>query len=210
MTTKETLIERCTSLISEGKNIPKGYEMDELLSARKEKWTTSAVFLLEKTFGLGNVYVNSFVHSQTFGNHYARITHGVAILEGAKEEIEKGFLNGIRHLVEVDFFDSIIEQAEHLLETGYKDAAAILGRVIIETTLKDVAGREHIVFDQNIKLSSLNDLLWKSEIYDKIVWRLMQGHIDIGNSAAHGKFDEYNAKQVKDMLSWICEKVLTL
>ena len=51
-----------------------------------------------------------------------------------------------------------------------------------------------------VKLAEVNELLWKNQVYDKITWRLVQGHIDLGNFAAHGDFDEYDDNKVKDML----------
>lgn len=140
----------------------------------------------------------------------AHFTHGIALMEGAKEEIEKGFLYKIEHLISIDFFESVIEQAEYLLDKGFKDPAAILGRVIIENTLKDIARRENITFSDKIKLATLNENLWKNSIYAKNVWRMVQAQIDLGNFAAHGDFDKYNDKAVRNMLTWIKETLLNL
>jgi len=46
----------------------------------------------------------------------------------------------------------------------------------------------------------LNDELKAVEAYPKAQWRLIQAKLDIGNAAAHGKFDEYKKADVKRML----------
>jgi hypothetical protein len=131
-------------------------------------------------------------------------------MEGAREEIEKGFLYDIEHLISTDLFESVIEQAKYLLQNGYKDVAAVLGRVVIESTLKDMAKRADISFQENTKLAKLNEILWKNNVYAKNVWRVTQGYIDIGNDAAHGHFDKYNEQSVANMLTWIEETLLNL
>jgi len=131
-------------------------------------------------------------------------------MESAKEEIEKGFLYKIENLISADFFDSIFEHAEYLLSKGHKDPAAILGRVVIEETLKHIAERESIFLGNKEKLSKINEILWKNNVYTKITWRLIQGYVDLGNFAAHGDFDKYDESEVEDMLSWIRKNLMEL
>jgi len=59
-------------------------------------------------------------------------------------------------------------------------------------------------------ISKVNEILWKNQVYDKITWRLIYGHIDLGNFAAHGDFDKYDKGKVEDMLSWIRKNLMTL
>jgi len=211
MASRTGLLKRFDELIDLGKSLPEfsnSWSLDQ--RAAKKRWETASIFLLEKTFGKGDEYYRSFNDALRWPNPQAHITYGLSILNGAKEEIEKGFLFKIEHLVAADFFNSIIDQAEYLLSCHYKDVAAILGRVAIEDTLRKVARRNEISFADDIKLAALNDLLWKHEVYAKNVWRVTQGHIDTGNYAAHGEFGKYDEKAVEDMLKWIRETVLNL
>lgn len=70
--------------------------------------------------------------------------------------------------------------------------------MVIEKTLKQIADREGIASSEKAKLSRINEILWKEGIYDKIKWRLIQGYIDLGNSAAHGQFGMYTEDNVGD------------
>lgn len=178
--------------------------------AKLARWQTACLHLIERTFGEESTYYKSLRQAFNYPNPNAHITHGIEIMRGAREEIEKGFLYKIEHLIAADMFDTVLEQAQYLLDAGLKDVAAILGRVVIERSLKEIAKRENIEFDEKVKLSTLNDIFFKKEVYAKNIWRINQGHIDVGNYAAHGDFDKYDEQAVKDMLKWTRETILNL
>ena len=211
MSVRTSLVKRFDELIKRGKELPVlSIEPPSEDLAKLEAWETACLHLVDKTFGEESVYYEKLSDAFDVSNIEVHGDYGVAIMEGAKEEIEKGFLYKIEHLIAVDLFDSILERAEYLLDGGFKDAAAILGRVVIENSLKDIAKRENIALPENVKLSKLNEILWKEDIYAKNVWRITQGYIDMGNFAAHGDFDKYNEQSVKDMLKWVRETLLSL
>lgn len=204
MSTRKSLLKRFDELINMGDDLlpfPKETSLDYF--AEKQKWQTSCQHILVRTFGEESIYDENFADILNHDNWKVHITYGIALMEGAKEEIEKGLLYKIEHLISADLFDSVNEQAEYLLKSGFKDVAAVLGRVVIENTLKDIAKRENIALQEKIKLSDLNQFLWKEGVYAKNIWRSIQAQIDVGNDAAHGYFDKYDAKSVENMLAWI-------
>jgi hypothetical protein len=87
------------------------------------------------------------------------------------------------------------------MKKDIKDASAVLGRVVIEDALRRIARQENI--DETQKASKINDDLLKANRYAKPQWRLIQTWLDIGNSAAHGKFNEYDSEKVKSMFEGI-------
>lgn len=209
---RESVIKRFEELIERGKSLPKAGTIDGLKwKAQFIKWQLSCLNILEKTFGEDSDHYESFdSYHKELGNMQAWVDYGIACMESAKEEIEKGFLYEVEHLISADFFDSILEHAEFLLSKGHKDPSAVLGRVVIEKTLKQIAEREGIALQEKVKLSKINEILWKSKMYDKVTWRLIQGYIDLGNFAAHGDFDKYNEDNVEDMLKWIKKNLMSL
>jgi len=210
MSTKTSLLKRFDELIVTGHDLVwKWREYESEWLSKKTRWQTACLHLLEQTFGVKSIYYKKFQKSTGYSDE-SQLNWGVELMKGAKEEIEKGFLYKIEHLVSADLFNSIIEQATYLLENRFKDAAAIYGRVIIENTLKDLAKRKTVTIPDKIKLSDLNQRLRKENVYPQHVWRTIQAQIDIGNSAAHGKFEEYDDKAVDNMLTWIKEKLLII
>lgn len=211
MSTRTKLLERFDELIKTGHDLVwKWQEYESEWLAKKSRWQTACLYILEQTFGAKSIYYKKFQKSAYYSDD-SQLDWGVELMKGAREEIEKGFLYKIEHLVSADFFNSIIEQATYLLESGFKDAAAVYGRVIIENTLKDLAKREDVKIPDKIKLADLNQLLWKKEsVYPQHIWRSIQAQIDIGNFAAHGDSDKYDDKAVRNMLTWIRETLLNL
>lgn len=207
----EGIVRRFEELIETGKNIAPFRSQDyQYWIAEFHRWELSCLNILGKTFGKESDHYITFKDIRKINNHNLWVGIGIACMDSAKEEVEKGFLYKIEHLISADFFDSVLEHAEYLLTKGHKDPAAILGRVVIEKTLKEIAERETIELPDNVKLSKVNEILWKNQIYDKITWRLIQGHIDLGNFAAHGDFDKYDNGKVEDMLNWIRKNLMTL
>jgi len=202
MSTRRSLLERFDELISLGNYLLADMETSPEFLAKKARWQTSCLFILEKIFGADSVYLRKFNKTIAYTDE-SQLIWGLELMEGAKEEVEKGLLYKIERLISADFFDSVTEQAEYLLKKGFKDVAAVLGRVVIENTLKDIAKRENVTVPEKIKLSDLNQLLWKKEVYAKNVWRSIQAQVDVGNYAAHGEFDKYDDKSVGNMLAWI-------
>ena len=200
---REGILKRFEELIGRGKSLPSSASVTLEWQSQFLKWELSCLNILETTFGKDSEYYTRLSQVRKFGNRQAWVDYGIAYMESAKEEIEKGFLYKIEHLISADFFDSILEHAEYLLSKGHKDPAAVLGRVVIEKTLRQIAERQNIVLPDKMKLADVNELLWKNQVYDKITWRLVQGHIDLGNFAAHGDFNKYDDNKVKDMLDWI-------
>ena len=119
------------------------------------------------------------------------------------EEFQTGFLHGIEILVTRDMLDTIVEEARVLLQAKYKDATAIYCRVILETSAKKLCDNNKLSYRKKEKLSSIIDKLRKKGFLSLPEWRQIQAWTDIGNSAAHGKFDDYSEEDVKNMLNGI-------
>jgi hypothetical protein len=112
--------------------------------------------------------------------------------------LNNGFLVGHEFIIAGELFDSVLDEAKILNKAGHKDVAAVLARVVLEDSLKKIARREKINDEQ--KISRINDDLKSHNYYTQPMWRQIQAWLDIGNSAAHGKFDQYTSEDVQKML----------
>lgn len=169
-------------------------------------WLGKVSNILNTVFGPQSIQVKHFVEvlpSNTLYlvEHAYQIYPIVGILKGAMDDLEQGFLTGQEFLVAGDVFDSVLEQAKHLANTGHKDPAAVLARVVLENALKRIARVEGIA--DTLKASALNEELKKANRYAQPQWRLIQAWLDLGNAAAHGRFNEYTADDVKNAIHGI-------
>jgi len=101
--------------------------------------------------------------------------------------------------------------AEHLLEQGYKDPAAVLIGSVLEEHLRQLCDAnsieteyEHSGAIKPKKADRLNADLAKGNI-TKLDQKAVTLWLDLRNKAAHGRYDEYNSEQVKNMFSAVTE-----
>lgn len=199
--------ERLRDLIALGKQLAQ--QDTSLRSTEVYGWIEDGIATSAFKANADNALVTSVGPRSPHYQHFAKFieskscrTHNeveeiVGIMQGALNDLEGGYLVGQEHLIAAEIFDSLIEQAVALNSAGYKDPAAMLGRVVVEDALKRLAREEGI--SDSLKASVINDQL-KDKVYPQPTWRQIQAWLDIGNSAAHGQFNEYTADQVTSML----------
>ncbi|MCK4858454.1 MAG: DUF4145 domain-containing protein [candidate division Zixibacteria bacterium] len=166
------------------------------------EWATSVLSLLQRVTGKDSVYCQHFSKAADFikGWHY-EFAECRAVFKAAREDYEGGYLFDLRSLVMAEVLsDNVLETAKELLEKGYKDSAAVLCRVALETTLKERCTREDI---SHGKLDRMNADLCKAGVYNMARQKQITAWAEIGNKAAHGKWNEYTAEDVKDFLSGV-------
>ena len=128
-----------------------------------------------------------------------RIYSIVGVLHGALDDLSNGYLVGREFMIAGEVFDSLLSQSKSYLVNDNKDIAAILARIVLEDALKRLARTEGI--DGNLKTSKINDELKRKERYNQVRWRSVQTWLDVGNSAAHGRFNEYTKEDVTSAVS---------
>lgn len=167
--------------------------------ARLKAWLVKVKNIVEMTFGQDSPHHRQMLETTSQHIEYAFQVEAIeGLLIGALDDLEGGFLIGQEFLVAGEVFDSVLEEAKHLNQSGHKDPAAVLARVVLEGTLKRIARSEGV--NDNQKASKINDELRKLGRYPQPQWRLVQAWLDIGNAAAHGKFDEYNNEDIQRLV----------
>lgn len=143
------------------------------------------------------------MHSDNY--HHLAALQG--ILVGVFNDYKEGHLGKLKGLIRADVFGDFLEMAEYLLNDGYRDAAAVLIGSVLEDTMRNIAILNSI---SAIKpngdpktINSLNQDLYKNDIYNKLVNKEVTTWGDLRNKAAHGKYDQYDKDQVKRMLSFV-------
>jgi hypothetical protein len=165
-------------------------------------WLANVEHILEITFGRGSSYFRRFEESTRLKTVYLfQLEPIVGVLKGALNDLKDGFLLGQELLVASEVFDSLLEQAKYLSESGNKDLAAMLARVVIENALRRIARQEKI--DDTQRVAKINDDFKKADRYSEPMRSQIQAWLAIGNSAAHGDFNDYDEKQVKSMTEGI-------
>jgi hypothetical protein len=102
--------------------------------------------------------------------------------------------------------------SEYFIEEGYKDPAAVMTGCVLEEHLRQLCELNEIevTFEKDYKFITkkanlLNSELAKKNVYGKLDSKNIIAWLDQRNSAAHGKFDNYNKEQVHTMLNGVTE-----
>jgi hypothetical protein len=127
-----------------------------------------------------------------------------SILRALRADIAAGYLRSVEELVHADVFADFLAMAEELQRADYKDAAAVIAGSTLEEHLRKLALKNQIAVDKPDgspkKADTLNADLAKVPVYNKLVQKSVTAWLDFRNSAAHGKYGEYDGKQVAALI----------
>ena len=178
-----------------------GEEYFKIPSPGFHEWTTNVQNLLARTFGQDSIHYQNFsrrVHD--FGGWESTFEDCRAILKASREDYEGGYLFDVRALAKAEVLSDALSQAKHLLDADYKDPACVLARVALEVALKEVSDKHGIAHG---KLDTMNADLCKAGVYNMAKQKQVTAWADIGNKAAHGQWNEYNANDARAMVDGV-------
>jgi len=195
------VIERLDNLIKLGEKVleTSGYYSDN--EGLFQQWYTSCRALL-------NMFPPEYIYASDFKNacdenELEHVERGVAILRAAKGDIESGVLHEWSDIISAEIFDDFLEMAEYLLANGYKDPTASLIGAVLENELRRMCRDNTITVKNDDNIASLNQKLFQKPVYGKPQMKQISIWQSIRDSADHGKFEEYNAESVKNMLEGV-------
>lgn len=167
------------------------------------QWFTSSLNLVQRVFG------ETSVHYQGLHKHFKDYpkwpdtNQAFGVLLSAKDDFEKEALFDVKRLVEAELFDEFLEQSEHLYNAGYFQAAAVIAGSVLEDGLRKLCIQKDVELPDKPKLDWMNAQLAKLGTYNKLTQKKISALADLRNSAAHGKWDEFESKDVAEMLKGI-------
>jgi hypothetical protein len=182
-------------------------------SERSNAFRAAGRSFVSKVFGQDHPYYSQFDEctKHTTGAHSVEMGRGV--LGAIREELAGGWLTTLRGLVSAEVFADFLEMAQHLLDEDYKDAAAVITGSVLEEHLRQLCTKHGISAEYTNqkgntvpkKADSLNSELAKAGAYSPLDKKNVTAWLGLRNSAAHGKYDDYTAEQVGNMLLAVTE-----
>ena len=134
----------------------------------------------------------------------------IGIVEALRDDIRSGFLISFSELVRGEIFQNFLDMAEYLCDEGFKDAAAVIAGSTLEAHLKQLSHKNNIDISSTAtdgsvrpkKASQLNQDLGKAA-YSLFDQKQVTAWLDLRNSAAHGKYNDYSIQQVTQFINWL-------
>lgn len=141
--------------------------------------------------------------SSMHSNYFEHVAQLVGVLKGVQSDVRTGMLDDVRSLLQAEIFADFLEMAEYLLKEGYKDPAAVLLGAVLEDALRKIADARGIpatgANGRPLTIDPLNSSLAKAGEYNALVQKQITSWANLRNSAAHGRFGEYDSDQVHQM-----------
>jgi len=124
------------------------------------------------------------------------------VLEAARVDYLQGFMADHKSLVSAEVFSDILVQAEVLLDNDYKDAAAVIIRAVLEDGVRRLCESRKIEVGRRDTIQQLNEKLYKENVYSALQHKEIIAKAEIGNCAAHARFDQYKKEDVVAFLEF--------
>lgn len=173
------------------------------------QFRTAALSFLVNLYGERHPYYLDFDEKVKVARS-GPVKTGIGILTAVKGELKGGWLVTARGLISAEIFADFLEMAEYLLAEHYKDAAAVIAGSSLEEHLRQLATKHGIATTYSKgaetvpkKADALNADLAKVGAYTKLDQKSVTAWLDLRNKAAHGKYNEYDDKQVNLLLEGI-------
>jgi hypothetical protein len=202
---------RIEALIRAGEDIPPRPEGQRLTSRYEVRrsiryevrpyttWRGRAISLLAGALPPTHTYVVEFTNRTEYdpqeGPLDRNIESGLGILNALADDLEHGYLVGLRTLISGEIFTDFIEMAEHLLAEGYSHAAASIAGAVLEDSLRRTLAERSAKATGN--LESMNQIGLDTGLYGRPVYLQVKLWIDLRNDADHGKWKEVDRGRVE-------------
>lgn len=207
MNIDQKIIGRFESLVNESGDVlqtKRSTDFNTYVDSEKcNEWGCKALSILSRVFGKEDDYYKKFDKLFPQLEHYSIFSNALGILKGAKDDYENGFLFETRTLIQAEVFDDFLEQAEYLFEKDYYPPAAVIAGCVLEDGLRQLCLKNQIDLPERPKLDTMNSLLAKKGIYNKLAQKQITTSADLRNKAAHGQWNDFNEEDVKQMLSQV-------
>ncbi len=197
---REAIVQKFARLLTEADKIRLDWQdKDQVLDPRPYfAVRTSSLNLLARTAGESSIYYRELLSMD-------RINPGIVtgILEAALQDFREGFMADHRVLISAEVFSDLLVQAEVLLDHDYKDAAAVIIRAVLEDGIRKLCEAHNIEAGKRETIQQLNEKLYKKNAYTALMHKEIIAKAEIGNCAAHGRFDQYKKDDVVAFLDFV-------
>ncbi len=166
---------------------------------------TSSSSFIERVFGRESSHYIKFnnqfnMFSTAQVNEFKYLHAMTGVLKAAKDDFENGYLFDTRTLIEAEVFDDFLEQAEQLFDKDYYQPAAVIAGCVLEDGLRKLCDKNSITLPAKATIEPMNVELRKADIYNKLWQKKITALADLRNKAAHGLWNEFEKKDVEDMI----------
>jgi hypothetical protein len=150
-------------LIAQGEQIKDACKKMYFAGAKKaidvqafEAWRTSCLTLLRSTFGTSSPHFDSFVNLKFF-DHYNSTLLYLGIMQGAREDVRKGYFYHKDLMLSVNIFSAFLARARAYAEGNEAQRGAGLLEAVLCEALRKLAEAKALTFDPTAGIAGIAD-----------------------------------------------------
>jgi hypothetical protein len=213
MTINELMSRRFSELETQMNKIPSQQQRETMdysvTSGQWQEWATSAMHLLENSFGPESAYIRNFQNGYEIS---IRDYGGVEILKGifraAKNDFEGGYLFGFEQSLSGEIFGDFVALAKASLRDGNKDVAAVLACAALEDALKRFARLKGLAVDDKVMQEVVAALKSKG-VVSGAQKALLDTMPKIRDYAMHANWDKLTSADVGSVIGFVEQFLLS-
>lgn len=217
---KEKVSQRFAELIEEGEQVISKFVKDRagIFDGIKSEdlsifqaWISSVHNLIyvvagksNPLFELSNNYISQT--AKTSGISPDIIRKMVGILQSAQKEWETGMLKEIEFIFAAETFDDFLDHAQLYHKSNKKIESSILASAVLEDLMKKISMKNSIN-PKGENLESLINKIKNAGIFSLVKTKKVKTFAGIRNKAFHAEWDDFDIKDVGDMIKGIRELI---
>jgi hypothetical protein len=189
---KEEIVQKFAALRKKAEELSRGTGRQERVPVEYYEVRASALNLLARTAGESSIYYRELLANDEIADPHCM----TGVITAAMTDFREGFMADAKLLVSAEVFADFLVQAEVLLENNYKDAAAVIIRAVLEDGMRRVCLAKGIEVKPKDGVDALANALLRANVLTAVQKKEIDAKREVGNSAAHGKFQEYTKADV--------------
>ncbi|MBW7475679.1 hypothetical protein K0T92_13075 [Paenibacillus oenotherae] len=213
---KEVIEQRFNDLIEEGKNLAVKIDGKENLIPRGsihsfQAWLASCCNLIQMLAPQGSFHYresNNLMEHEFMKNgiHVIVYSKMMGLFASTYIEWSKGTLGQIEYIVAAETFDDFLDHSSNYHKANKKVEASILASSVLEDTVKKIATKNNLPV-KGISLEPLIESLVVVGVFNQVKGKRIKAYAGTRNKALHAEWEEFDIKDVGEMIKGIRELI---
>ena len=223
---KKNLTLKCTQMLCIKESIfyleKEGVDYKIFSADKKDKFLCIYYNLIEESFKefeneikklKNKKFIYIFSYNDTVEKSFFKRVQNFSV-----EPIPQQILNIYKELVKMTIpvkksiiFIELSKAKVNIFDNKDKDNGARILRIVLEKIIQKICQNNHIELKnehhKEKKLTTLNDELYKNEIFTQLQWNESRSFMIIGNKASHGEYEGYDLSKIKIFYKY-CQELI--
>jgi hypothetical protein len=124
----------------------------------------------------------------------------VGLLASLLEEIEHGLLRKAEYIFVASTFDEFLDHAAEYHRGGKKLESSVLVSAVFEDAIRKLATKSDIA-QAGVSLDAIIDALVRTNVFTLVKGKRLKGYAALRNKALHAQWDEFDLRDVGQMIT---------